>query len=326
MKHITKPLGLIIILAILIILGFWYYQHSKTHPNTKDAYVQANVVNIAPQVTGMVAKVYVHDHQFVKKGAPLFTIDQRPFLLAVKKASANLQNVLQQVKAEKAALKTAQAQQHEAHAKLINAQQNTKRILALVKKQLASPSQGDSAVAQLRIARAGLKASQSAVVQAKATLGESNSNNALIQGARAELAQAILNLGYTHITAPANGYVNNFTLRPGAQVIAGQPEFAFVESDHWWVSANYKETDLERIHPGESAKIKIDMYPGHTFNGKVLSISTGSGASFSILPAENASGNWVKVTQRFPVRISIHDTKKFPLRVGASAHVVVNSE
>ena len=130
----------------------------------------------------------------------------------------------------------------------------------------------------------------------------------------------------THVTAPSDGILSNVTLRPGATVQAGPPLFAIIEANRWWVDANFKETDLARIKVGQPATVYLDMYPGATFDGVVESISAGSGATFSVLPPENATGNWVKVTQRFPVRITItNPPADKPLRVGASASVTIDT-
>lgn len=140
------------------------------------------------------------------------------------------------------------------------------------------------------------------------------------------MAQAQLNLKYTHITAPTSGFIANLTLRQGDTVTAYQQLFALIDNQSWWVQANFKETQLTRIRPGQSATIKVDMYPRRTFSGRVMSISSAAGASFSLLPPENASGNWVKVTQRFPVKVLItaHDPR-YPLRLGASSTVTINT-
>jgi membrane fusion protein (multidrug efflux system) len=148
-----------------------------------------------------------------------------------------------------------------------------------------------------------------------------------LRGAAAQLDKATHDRVRTHVTAPAGGWVTNISVRPGNVVQAGTPAFAVVEDGNWWVDANFKETDLGRIKPGQPATIRLDMYPGTTFEGIVESISAGSGASFSVLPPENATGNWVKVTQRFPVRVKITsqpDPDK-PLRMGASATVKVDT-
>lgn len=144
--------------------------------------------------------------------------------------------------------------------------------------------------------------------------------------AKTALAKAELDLSYTRVVAPKNGKIANLTLRQGSMVEAGAPLFALVETDEWWVKANFKETELARIHRGQPASIELDMYPGHSFHGEVQSINPASGTAFSLLPPENATGNWVKVTQRFPVKVMIKNPDAaHPLRVGASSQVVIDT-
>jgi membrane fusion protein (multidrug efflux system) len=148
-----------------------------------------------------------------------------------------------------------------------------------------------------------------------------------LRAASAQLDKASYERVKTHVTAATGGWVSNLNLRPGSVVQAGTPALAVVEDGNWWVDANFKETDLGRIKPGQKATITLDMYPGLTLDGVVESISPGSGATFSVLPPENATGNWVKVTQRFPVRVHITSAANpdKPLRLGASATVTVDT-
>ena len=157
-----------------------------------------------------------------------------------------------------------------------------------------------------------------------ATRGAGGDENAGIKAARAALEQARKDLGETRITAPANGLLGEVDLRPGSYVNAGDPLFALVENDPVWVDANFKETDLPRIRPGQPATVSVDLLPGKTFRGEVEGLSPASGAAFALLPPENATGNWVKVTQRFAVRIRILDPVP-ELRVRASAEVAVDT-
>jgi membrane fusion protein (multidrug efflux system) len=271
----------ILIIFLMASLFYGYAKYNDFFPSTDDAYLQANIVNIAAQVTGPVKDIFVEDHQFVKAGQLLFTIDPKPFEIALEQSKANL--------AETQALLDTQSK-------------DTSRILELVTKGQMTKMEGDDAEGKLTQLTASLKVAQS------------------------ELNTAELNLQYTNILAPSNGYITNFTLRKGEMVQATSPLFALVENDHWWVNANFKETDLERIKIGQSAKIIFDMYPSITFKGKVQGISAGSGATFAVLPPENATGNWVKVTQRFPVRIDIiNPDSKYPLRMGASCEATVNT-
>lgn len=270
-----------LILLLIAISFFAYAKYSAFYPSTDDAYVQANTVNIAAQVTGPVNAIFVQDHALVKKNQLLFSIDPQAFEIALQKAQA----VLAQTQAERD-----------------TQQKDTARILKLVSTGQMPKADGDDAEGKLDQLNASLKVAQS------------------------DLAEAQLNLQNTKINSPSEGYLTNFTLRQGEVVQANSPLFVLVETDHWWINGNFKETDLARIRVGQTAKVILDMYPGIAFKGKVEGISAGSGAAFSILPPENATGNWVKVTQRFPVRINIiNPDPKYPLRIGASGKVTIDT-
>lgn len=268
--------GLVIVLSIYGIMRYF-----DNHPSTDDAYVQVGTINIAAQVTGPVANIFVKDHQRVRKGQLLFTIDPAPFQIAVDKAEAN-------VVAQKAAL--------------VLAQQNATRILHLVQIEQASKAAGDETQSNLDSAKAGLQASQ------------------------AQLAQAKLDLEHTQVTAASDGVVTQFILRPGNNVVADTTLFIIVIDNDFWIDANFKETQIASIKPGQPVKITLDMFPHHTFHGVVDAVSSASGSVFSLMPPENASGNWVKVTQRFPVKIMIQEQDHvFPLRAGSTASVTIDT-
>jgi membrane fusion protein, multidrug efflux system len=263
---------------ILIACAFNYFGR---HPSTDDAYVQADTINVAAQVTGPVATIAVNDHQFVEKDQLLFTIDPAPFQIAVDKAAANASA---------------------ARAALLLAEQNGHRILHLVGMGQEAKSTGDQAQSQLDSAKAALAADE------------------------AQLAQAELDLKHTNITAPRAGIVTQFLLQPGNNVVANNTLFMIVEQDHFWVDANFKETQVAHIKAGQPVNIVLDMFPKHIFHGVVDAVSSASGTIFSLLPPENASGNWVKVTQRFPVKILIENPDaSFPLRAGATATATVDT-
>ncbi|PIZ04002.1 MAG: HlyD family secretion protein [Gammaproteobacteria bacterium CG_4_10_14_0_8_um_filter_38_16] len=317
---------LIIITAALIIGGYFYWLHQKMHPSTDDAYIQAHVVNVAAQINGRVQKVWVRNQEPVKKNQLLFTINPKPFHIALEKAKADLQNTMQVIQAQQHAVSAANAVLIQREAQLTDTQKNYDRIITLVKKGFYAKSGGDNATRQLTVAKQAVIAAQNQLAEAKAKLGKTGDQNAQIQAASAAVAQAELNLHYTKIYAPQAGQLAQFTLQPGQTVTAYESLFSLVETHTWWAMANLKETDLERVRIGQSAIIAVDMYPSHPFIGVVKSISPSSGSSFSLLPSENASGNWVKVTQRFPVRIEIKQPDpKFPLRIGASCSVVINT-
>lgn len=322
--HRMMMWGVIIIIAVI---GFiWFWHHSLVYPSTEDAYVNANVVSAAPQITGSVVAIYVKNYQEVKKGQKLFEIDPRPFQISLDQAEAQLALARQTVAANIAAVSTDQALYRQREADLMLATQNETRIMRLVKDGQSSKQSGDEVVSAAKAAKAALAAAQYQLHQAIAELGDLGEENAGIRQAQAQVASARLNLSYTTVTAPTDGMLVNFTTRVGDVVQASIVLFQIVDDQHWWVDSNYKETQLRRIRSGQTATVVLDMYPDHVFHGIVYRISPGSGAAFSVLPPENATGNWVKVTQRFPVRVEITDPQPdYPLRVGASAEVTVDT-
>lgn len=324
MKKSLIQSGIAVAVAItLVLVGIGYYHYKKIYPSTNDAYVQAHILYVSPQVTGDVDQVLVQNYEFVHKGQLLFTIRPQPFEIALQKAKANLTLIQSERLAAQSSVATAKATLAKAKAQFYAISRNSKRTIMLVKEHYSSKAAGDTATSNLRVAQANVLSAKNQLAEAKYKL--SQINNGSIAVAKTAVADAQLNLNYTKIYAPSDGYIANFTLRDGAKVSAYQPLFAIVETHQWWIEANYKETDMDRIRVGQPVKIKIDMY-SHTFHGKVISIARASGDTFSIMPPENGTGNWVKVTQRFPVRIKIESTnKKFPLRVGASATVTIDT-
>lgn len=323
LKIISWIFGLI----ILLIAFYVYWQYQLIYPSTDDAYVQAHVINIAPQIDGPIQSIDIKDQQFVKQGDLLFVIDSTPFEIAIQNAKAKLDLATQNMKSLEEAIKTAEALVTERTSQLDVTLKNSNRILDLVRIDQLSKSQGDIAKNNIKVAQASLIAAQSQLAQAKETLGTSGNLNAQIRAAQSALDQATLNLSYTKVTAPADGQIANFTTRIGDFVQSGVALFDLVEQNSWWVWANFKETQMNHIKPKQLATITVDMYPHHVFTGYVDSISPGSGTAFSLLPPENATGNWVKVTQRIPVKVTItNPSDDFPLRIGSSATVTINTK
>jgi membrane fusion protein (multidrug efflux system) len=317
----------IIVLAVLLMGVMAYWQYQMKHPSTDDAYVQAHVVNIAPQINGPIQAIYITNQQLVKQGDLLFMIDPTPFEIAVQNAEAKLDLTAQNVASLEAAIKTAEALIDQRPSQRHVTIKNANRVFDLVRIHQLPKKQGDDAENDINVAKAALASANSQLTEAKANLGELGKQNAQIRAAKAALDQAKLNLSYTKIIAPANGQIVNFTSRVGDIVQPNIALFDLVEQSSWWVDANFKETQLSRLKPGLPATIIVDMYPDHVFHGLIDSISPGSGAAFAILPPENATGNWVKVTQRIPVKVIITDTSTdFPLRIGSSATVTINTQ
>lgn len=318
-KHFIR--GMIII--IIIVGGIYsYFQYNEIYPSTDDAYVKANLSTVAPKVGGFIKQLYVKNNQLVSKGQLLLTINPQDYLIAVEQAQQNYNLAQEQIlnANEQVSLSTAQVLKAEADFKYN--QQQKLRYANLFQQDAGSlenmqkTHNGEIQAKQdLNRAYTNLKqskiAAQSALTQTKiAALNLKNANN---------------NNAYTELRSPVNGYISNLDLRVGDLVGANEKLFGIVDNDEWWIDANFKETQLKRIQVGEKVKINLDMY-NHQYDGMVQSISFASGNTFSLLPAENATGNWVKVTQRFTVKIKLVDNINFPLRVGASAKISINTK
>ncbi|MFZ1725561.1 MAG: HlyD family secretion protein [Albidovulum sp.] len=327
MKRYKTP-GLI---AVVVAIGFgmwWWWQHGKTYPSTDDAYLGANILNISPEVGGRVSEVAVAEHGYVKSGEVLFRIDPGALVAALNMAQAEFDQATQTAGAASSDVTAAEAQVANADAALRQVQMDFDRAEKLFKLGDVAKAALDQASATRDQAQAQKDAAEAALAAVRDQLGTTGAQNAGVRAALAALTEARLNLDHATVRAPADGWIANLTLRPGEFVTSGQPLFALVEDGDWWVDGNFKETDLERIRPDQPVTLSVDMYPGTELKGTVTSIGAGSGAVFSLLPPENATGNWVKVTQRFPVRIRLDETpadKTLQLRVGASVTATVDT-
>ncbi|WP_045594751.1 HlyD family secretion protein [Vibrio vulnificus] len=323
-SKLTKTLFLA---ACAIASGAMYlsWQYSDSHPSTEDAYVRAKILSVAPQVQGQVVTVEAKDFQAVNKGDLLLKIDARPYLLAVKQAKAAYQLAVQQHDVADKQVTEALAGLDAARSNLTEAQLEYKRIDSLVARKLASAQDLDTVKNKLANAQASLEQARASVEKAIANRGEEGAEAAVVQQAAAQLAQAELNLSYTDITSPVDGIAGEINTHVGSVVSVGQTLFPVIIKDSYWVRANFKETDLTHIKPGMEAEVVIDMYPDRVWKATVEELSPASGTSFSLMPPENATGNWVKIKQRFPVRLALNVPKDAPqLRVGASTEVTVD--
>jgi membrane fusion protein (multidrug efflux system) len=322
----VKSVAVVTAAALLGATGYWYLHYEAAHPSTSDAYTNAHVVRIAAQVSGPVISVPISNHQRVRAGDLLFAIDPQPFQITLDQAEAALAVTGKDVAAAGAAVVAAQATVRQRQAAYDDASVNARRVEALVARGMMPAQAGDNAEAQLKEARATLDAAKSDLRRAIEQRGELGRGNAQIRLALAKVAQARLDLSHTQVRAPIDGVITELELRPGSTVDAGVTLFALVDEGRWWVDANFRETDLVRIKPGQPATVRIDMYPGVDFAGVVDSVSPASGAAFSLLPPENATGNWVKVTQRFPVKVVLRDIgPTHPLRIGATSTVTIDT-
>ena len=341
--HSKKPL--IIVAAIVVagaIVGFFVWFAHRNQISTDDAYTDGNVVSMVPKVSGYVTALNIDDNVHVRKGDLLVRIDPRDYLTAQAQAEAGLALANAQLDSARDALRiarvqfpaqltTAKAQQQAARATLEQAQRQYARqhevdrrattqenIDASTSQQLSSDANLKSAQAQVEIA--SLVPEQ--IRQAATTVEE---RQAQVRQAQAQLAQANLNLGYTEIRAPSDGFITLRSVQVGDFLTAGATMFLIVTPEVW-VTANFKESQLGRMRPGDAVDIKIDAYSGYDLEGHVQSIQYGSGSRFSAFPAENATGNFVKIVQRVPVKIVIDrglDPNR-PLPLGLSVSPVVH--
>jgi membrane fusion protein (multidrug efflux system) len=320
----------ILILSIVIglgALGIWAYQlYSSRYPSTEDAYVDADVVRVAPRVSGRIASLLVANHQRVSKGDVLFTIDITPFQFALAQANAQLALAKREVTQAQAAVASAVAEVHNRQVLLENAKAKLERARRLAKKAYISDESVTDAAADFNSADANLQVAQAKLEEARRELGKPGDDNDRIVQANAMLDQAKWQLDNTTVVAACSGQTSELSMQPGNVVSADKDVFVLVCNNRYWVNANYKETQLEHIHPGQPAKVLVDMYPDHPFHGVVENISAAAGSVFSLLPPQNASGNWVKVIQRVPVRIRIDNPDPaFSLLVGTSTTVTIDT-
>lgn len=338
------------ILGLLFVFGYRegveYTVKNFTHESTDDAFLEAPVVAVAPKVAGHVLAVHVVDNQFVRQGDPLLEIDPRDYEVrltqkkdSVASADANLESSRAGVELVKARYDTAQATERQqradadaARAKADRAQADLKRSELLRQTGVISSEEfdrvradADSTAADLRSAEQKASAGTSQVAEAKAqislALAMLQSAVTKAKQARSDQEGASLDLSYTRIVAPGDGRVTRKAVEPGDYVQVGQSLFALVPTN-CWVSANFKENQLTDMRPGQSAEIRLDAYPDRQLRGHVDSIMAGTGARFSLLPPENAVGNFVKIVQRVPVKIVFDEPLDPAFSLGPGMSVV----
>jgi membrane fusion protein (multidrug efflux system) len=319
-----KRAGVVILfffLAGLFLGGKWWLQ-SRTEISTDNAFVEARIYSVSARVPGMVASVAVKDNQAVKQGDTLVELDPADYRLRVDNAAAELEMARNETSGDYARVAGARATVNLATARRDQADLDLRRGRALFGKEVIPREQLDRLETASRIAASQLREAEESVHREEALIGASpgGGNEARIRQKQSRLDEAALNLSYVQIKAPVDGYVTRKGVEPGNNIQAGQTLLALVALDDAWITANYKESQLTHVQPGQQVTFTVDSYPGALFRGTVESIMAGTGAAFSLLPPENATGNYVKVVQRIPVRIAI-DQKSDPdhlLRVGMS--------
>jgi membrane fusion protein (multidrug efflux system) len=316
----------VVILLIIIVVGCWsglkMFIKSKTHIETDNAFIEARIVPVSSRVSGTVARVLVNDNQLVKRGDLLLEIDQRDNRVQVSKAAAGVEVAENESGGELLKIEGARAALQSARARYDQALLDHLRGEKLFSREVISREQLDRITTGKRVAESQLKEAEETLkrAQAEAGLAKKGGNRARVLQRKAQLEEAELQLSYTKIFAVKDGYITRKSVEPSANIQAGQPLMALVPLQDAWITANYKERQITYIKPGQSVEFSVDAFPGRTFNGKIDSIMAGTGAAFSLLPPENASGNYVKVVQRLPVKITINNASDpdHLLRVGMS--------
>lgn len=330
-----KKRGRFVLMAVLplamIVGGGYYWVTGGRYQETENANLRQARVNIASEAAGRIVKVDVADNSTVKAGDVLFEVDPEPYRIALAQTDAALAGARLNVEQLRAAYSQAVAQERVAASGLDYAQSQFDRSSDLVGKGVNTKSSLDQARMDLDKAKEQHGAAVQGIAAAKAALGGNpeipTDEHPTVLAAQAARDKAAFNLAQTTVRAPADGVVSQAaSFKVGQFVGTGTALFSLVETSDTWVEANFKETQLTHMKPGQEAEIVLDTYPDRSFRGTVEAIGAGTGAEFSLLPAQNATGNWVKVTQRIPVRIKLDDADaKLALRTGMSATVSIDT-
>ena len=313
-RPVAVALGVIVLLMIAA-AGYVYWDNAQHFESTDDAFIAARQFAIAPKVSGYITAVPVTDNEHVAAGDVIARIDERDYRVALAQAEAqvaaagdSIRNIEAQSAVQQAQVAQSQAQVEQAQASLVFAQQQATRYEELAQRGSGSVQNAQQYGAALRQQDAALKTAQAGLIAAQRQIdvlkAQRSSAEANLAQANAQRDQAELNLSYTNVTAAQPGRVVNLSAAVGEYAASGASLAMFVPDDIW-VTANFKETQLDAMRPGQPVKLEIDAYPERAFNGHVASVQPGSGTAFSLLPAENATGNYVKIVQRVPVKIII---------------------
>ena len=324
-----KWISLTILLLLVAIGAVWAYarwRHGQIHIVTDNAYVKGNIHMVASKVPGTLTEVMVTDNQEVKEGDTIATLDPRDLDMAIEKAGAKVAETEAGLATDQAKISQAKAQLHAATSQRDLSAIELERTEALFKRQSIPKQRYDQAAAAKETADAQVEAARKSISAAEANLVVSARKT---DTERATLDNARLQRTYATITAPVSGFVSRKSAEPGMVLAPGQPLCAIVplDSSEIWVEANFKETQLRRVKPGQKVTLEADLDPSKAYTGRVDSLSAGTGAAFSLLPPENATGNWVKVVQRLPVKI-VFDPGQDPdrrLRVGMTVSVEIDT-
>ena len=315
--------------ALVIGVGGYLWLGAGRFVSTDNAYVQADRINIAPQVAGRVVEVKVRENQVVKAGDVLFRIDDEPLKIAQQRMEAQLATVISMLDGARNGYRGAQADLRKADADLVHAQQQYERVADMRKRGLVAQQALEDAANTVASTRGTRDSNSAAVAKAQSLLGGlPETHNEDLPGYKmilAQYAQTKLDLEHSIVRAPADGVIGKEDLQVGEFLAVGQAAMPLVATNTLWLEANFKETDLTNVAVGQVAEVEVDTYPGRKWKARVASISPASGSEFSVLPAQNATGNWVKIVQRIAVRLSVDGEGGPILRPGMSAEVEIDT-
>lgn len=320
---------MLLVPGVLIAGTIAWFVLNNHYVSTDNAYLQQDKISISAELSGRVVEVGVKENQQVKPGDLLFRIDPEPYRIAMAQADAAIAAAQVKVVGLETDLASKAADIASARANLQFQQQAYEREAALFKSGFSTKARVESAQHGLTEAQGRLAEAMAAEQKARAALATAPvapGVNPQVLAGQVQKRQASYNLDRTEVRAPVGGTISQADrLLVGQMMMSGLPAVSIVVSNRSWIEANFKETDLGRLRVGQPAEIQIDAYPDLTLSGHVASIGAGTGSEFSVLPAQNANGNWVKVTQRVPVRIAIDSPAKVPLIAGLSTHVRVDT-
>jgi len=363
-KKILMPIIGIILLGLAIYFAYTKISYAKHNEDTENSQIECNIVPVAPRISGYVDQIYVKENQRVHKGDTLLKLDDRDLKIRLQQAIINAKSAGANVNVVKsnatsadasasatstsiatalANIETAKANVEAAKVRVWNATESFKRYEQLFNQTSATQSQYDAASAekqsaekqvavlerQVQVAQAQLKAAQqqsaASRTQANGVGTQVNLAEVGIQQQQANVDFAQLQLTYAYLIAPCDGFISKKSVQVGQLVNPGQTLMSLVDDAQLWITANFKETQIENMKEGQDVEVEVDAYPGKKFKGKIESLQAATGSKFSLLPADNATGNFVKVVQRIPVRIALLDDKndQFDLRAGMNVTVAV---
>ena len=329
-RKLVRALLLVVVPVAAIALALHWVARGARWAETDNAYVKAHKIAVSAEISGRVAEVPVRDQQRVERGALLFRIDPAPFQLAVQRAEAQLAVTRTEIETLRSEYRSALLEAEEAEARIAFLARQLERQRRLKEKGMSREDLYDEAQHNLDTAHKRLGAARERASRALAGLdgrpGAPAERHPRYLQALAALDSARLDLARTRIAAPTAGVLSNMKLQPGEHVERGAAIFSLVEDGPLWIEANYKETQLADVRVGQSATFTVDAYTGASWRARVAAIAPATGAEFAVLPPQNATGNWVKVVQRIPVRIEVEETgKRPPLRAGMTVVVSIDT-